>query len=78
MHELVTCSIIKTEQYVAYNEAEKKIETGGEVPVMSDYYMQLHGIDYQLTKDFYPINEAIRKAIETVLHYYAYRKAGER
>jgi uncharacterized protein len=73
MHELVTCSIIKTEQSDAYNEAERKIEEGGEVPVMSDYYMQLHGIDYELTKDFYPINEAMRKAVETVLHYYAYR-----
>jgi len=42
MHELVTCSIIKTEQAVAYESAEQKIEDGGEVPVMSDYYMQLH------------------------------------
>ncbi|NOT77024.1 MAG: YkgJ family cysteine cluster protein [Cyclobacteriaceae bacterium] len=73
MHELVTCSIIKTEQAVAYNEAEKIIEDGGEVPVMSEYYMQLHSIDYLLTKDFYPINQAILKAIETVMHYYAYR-----
>ncbi len=73
MHELVTCSIIKTEQTTAYQEAERKIETRSEVPVMSDYYMQLHGIDYLLTKDFYPINEAIRKAIEAVLHYYSYR-----
>jgi hypothetical protein len=35
--------------------------------------MQLHAIDIDLTRDFYPINKAIRKAIETVLHYYAYR-----
>jgi len=35
--------------------------------------MQLHSIDMELTKDFYPINIAIGKAIEEVLHYYAYR-----
>ena len=71
--ELVTCQIIKTEQAGAYREAEKKIESGASVPVMSDYYMQLHGIDFELTKDFYPINQAIRKAIEVVMQYYAYR-----
>jgi len=45
----------------------------GRGAVMSDYYMQLHSIDYLLTKEFYPINEAMKKAIETVLHHYAYR-----
>ncbi len=72
-HELVTCSIIKNEQAEAYMMAEQKIESGGEVPVMTDYYMQLHGIDDMMTKDFYPINEAMRKAIEVVMHYYSYR-----
>jgi len=71
--ELVTCQIIKTEQSTAYAQAEVKIESGEEVPVMSQYYMQLHAIDFELTRDFYPINVAIRKAVETVLHYYAYR-----
>lgn len=72
-HELVTCQIIKTEQADAYQRAEQKIGGGAEVPVMSDYYMRLHGIDLDLTKDFYPINQAIQKAVETVLQYYAYR-----
>lgn len=72
-HELITCQLIKTEQSVAYLQAEEKIEAGSEVPVMSDYYMQLHGIDFELTKDFYPINQAMLKAVETVLQYYAYR-----
>ena len=72
-HELVTCQIIKTEQSAAYEVAEAIIEGGGPVPVMSDYYMQLCGIDIDLTKDFYPINRAIQKALETVLHYYSYR-----
>ena len=71
--ELVTCQIIKTEQSQAYETAEQKIENAGEVPVMSDFYMQLHGIDPDLTREFYPINVAIRKAIETVRQYYAYR-----
>ncbi len=71
--ELITCQIIKTEQALAFSETEKKIEAGLDVPVMNEYYMQLASIDFDLSRDFYPINIAVRKAIETVMHYYAYR-----
>jgi uncharacterized protein len=70
--ELVTCQIIKTEQ-PAFVTAQKEIANEASVPVMSNYYMQLHAIDPTLARDFYPINTAIKKALETVLHYYAYR-----
>jgi len=71
--ELITCQIIKTEQSENYQLAVAQIASGNEVPMMNQYYMQLHGIDMDLTKDFYPINEAIKRAIETVMSYYAYR-----
>ncbi|MFZ5999561.1 MAG: YkgJ family cysteine cluster protein [Bacteroidota bacterium] len=71
--ELVTCQIIKTEQKEAYEKAAIEIAGEGSVPVMSQFYMQLHAIDFELTREFYPINQAIRKAVETVLQYYAYR-----
>jgi uncharacterized protein len=71
--ELITCQLIKTEQKQWFDEAEMKIGQGLEVPIMSNYYMQLHAIDFELTREFYPINKAISKAIETVLQYYAYR-----
>jgi uncharacterized protein len=71
--ELITCQIIKTEQQGAYEMASEKITDSSPIPVMSHYYMQLHAIDAELARDFYPINQAIRKALETVLHYYAYR-----
>ena len=74
--ELVTCQIIKTEQSVAYETAARKIETGElAVPVMNEFYMQLRSVDPDLGQEFYPINRAIRKAIEQVLHYFAYRNA---
>ena len=71
--ELVTCQVIKSEQAVAYSGTVAKIKNGAQVPVMNQYYMRLHAIDADLAREFYPINEAIRRAIETVLHYYAYR-----
>lgn len=71
--ELVTCQIIKTEQADAFAKATAEIDNGLPVPVMNQFYMQLHGIDFELTQTFYPINLAIKKAIETVLQYYSYR-----
>lgn len=71
--ELVTCQVIKTEQAVEYEGAVKFIGESGDVPVMSNYYMQLHAIDPDMTTEFYPINVAIRKALENVMHYFAYR-----
>jgi Fe-S-cluster containining protein len=71
--ELVTCAIIKSEQAAAFTQAEKEIEGGLPVPVMSQYYFQLMAIDADLSREFYPINVALRKAIEAVMHYYAYR-----
>jgi uncharacterized protein len=72
--ELVTCEIIKTEQKDRYEEAVSEIENNQlEVPLMHSYYLQLTAIDLELTRDFYPINQAIKRAIETVLAYYAYR-----
>ncbi|MBL7849518.1 MAG: YkgJ family cysteine cluster protein [Cyclobacteriaceae bacterium] len=72
--ELVTCAIIKSEQTEAFTSAEERIEGGLPVPIMSQYYFQLMAIDNDLSREFYPINTAIRKAIETVMHYYAYRE----
>lgn len=71
--EFVSCQTIKTEQADLYTEAMQKIVKGELVPVMNHYYMRLWAIDRDLARDFYPINEAIKRAIETVLHYYAYR-----
>ena len=72
--ELVTCQVIKTEQEGAYTTATQKIEGGAEIPVMSHYYMKLHAVDPDLAREFYPINQAIKRALETVLQYYAYRE----
>lgn len=71
--ELVTCQIIKEENPLNFNLAVEKIETGSEIPVMNQHYMRLHAIDFELAREFFPINEAIKRAIEVILHYHAYR-----
>lgn len=72
--EYVTCQIIKTEQTQNYQQAADKVsQNTGDIPMMNQYYMQLHAIDMELTRNFYPINEAIKRALEAVLAWYAYR-----
>ena len=72
--ELVTCQVIKSEQMANYEAAATKITGGADVPVMNQYYMRLHAIDFELTREFFPINEAIKRAIEVILHHYAYQE----
>ena len=71
--ELVTCQVIKEGQAEEFSQAVEKIERGSQVPVMNQHYMRLHGIDPDLSREFFPINEAIKRAIEVILHYHAYR-----
>lgn len=70
---LNTCKIIKENQQENYNNTEEAISKGLYVPVFSDYYMRLTQIDRRLGITLLPINEALKMAIEEVLHYYAYR-----
>lgn len=75
--ELVTCKLIKEQQEGNYTRTVNELKAGKKIPVMSEYYSQMAGIDHNLV-DFYPINQAMVKALETVLHYYAYRKRKKR
>lgn len=68
MRELVTCTIIKTDQAAAVEGAPLDV-----APLISDYYWQLHAIDPDRARQRLPIRQAIRQALEEVAHYYAYR-----
>ncbi len=72
--ELITCQTIKTEQKEKLANAMTLLSEGGDVPVASAYYTRLRAIDDALARDLYPINVAIRKALETVLNYHIYRR----
>jgi Fe-S-cluster containining protein len=71
--ELVTCKLLKTEREEHYQLALSNIKEGKKVPIMTEYYSRMASIDPSLNT-FYPINTAMQKALEVVLHYYTYRK----
>jgi Fe-S-cluster containining protein len=75
--ELVTCKFIKQEQADDYGRLVEDLKAGKKIPVMSEYYTRLTSIDPTLA-EFYPINLAIQKALEVVMHYYAYRRRKKR
>lgn len=70
---LATCKIIKENQQENYLNTVEAISNGLYVPIFSDYYMNLSQIDYRLGTLILPINQALKRAIEEVLQYYAYR-----
>ncbi|MEQ6121751.1 YkgJ family cysteine cluster protein [Reichenbachiella sp. MALMAid0571] len=70
---LATCKIIKEGQAENYGKVAGLISQKMYVPVFSDYYMRLAQIDFKMGNAFLPINQALKRAIEEVLHYYAYR-----
>lgn len=70
---LATCRLIKESQAEFYEQTVTAIQQGLEVPIFTDYYQKLYQIDMQLGSELLPVNEAIRSALETVLHHYAYR-----
>lgn len=70
---LATCKIIKEEQHRNFIKAEEAINKQTAVPIFSDYYMQLAQIDLRMGVTMLPINEALKIAVEEVLHYFAYR-----
>lgn len=70
--EMITCSVIKEEQSTDFQRAEEKINAGGEIPVAADYYSRLRGIDPGLGTQLFPINQAIRTALETVDSFFYY------
>ena len=73
--QLVTCLPIKTEQAQQVEMANNQIAAGGKVPMMNNYYMRLHGIDMELARTHFPINQAMQYALEYVVNYYTYRTA---
>lgn len=70
---IATCNIIKEGQTTNFDSATKSINSGLNVPIFTEYYMQLSQIDFNLGNIFLPINKAMKTSLETVLHYYAYR-----
>jgi len=69
----MSCKTIKSEQSENFTKASDLVLQGELVPLMTQYYMQLRGIDFELANEYFPVNEAIKRAIEVILHYYAYR-----
>ena len=74
--ELLICKKIKEEKKEAYDTAAVAINSEMDVPLSADYYTRLYNIDFFLTQEQLPINQAIRKSIEEVLRYFFYSEEG--
>ena len=71
--EILTCSIIKEEQTGSFQNASDAVNAELNIPMATDYYTRLSGIDPDLGGALLPINQAIHRALEVVVSYYHYR-----
>ncbi|HEX7584525.1 MAG TPA: YkgJ family cysteine cluster protein [Prolixibacteraceae bacterium] len=65
-----TCTHMKAEFPVEFKRTMERINSGMNIPVVTDFYYQIYFIDPQMANDYNPINVSIRKAIEKVAYYY--------
>ncbi len=72
----MTCRIIKNNFKEKIQFIEEKLENSAyKIPMMSEYYRRLSDIDYGMAFRFYPVNLAIKLAIEKVLFYMNYKRS---
>jgi len=70
---LVTCKLIKESQATIVEKINNDLKKGKKIPVISQYYEKVRLVDYNLSDQLYPINTAIKKALEYVAMYFYYR-----
>lgn len=66
-----TCSYMKDKYPQEFKSTLERINSGMEIPMVTDFYYQIYFIDNYMANDYNPINVSIRKAIEKVAYYYA-------
>ena len=65
-----TCAHMKNEFQEEFKRSMEQINSGMNIPVVTDFYYQIYFIDSLMANDYNPINVSIRKAIEKVAYYY--------
>lgn len=69
---ILACKDIKAEHHEAIEQIGKHAKQGLKVPMANNYHTQLSDIDYNLSMNQYPINEATRLAIEMTMNHFHY------
>lgn len=68
------CRILKQNCPEVVKSASERLKNGGRIPVISKFYRRLATIDPVSGNEFMPLNQAIKKALETVYLHYYYRE----
>lgn len=71
--DLIICKILKNEKSEKFAEASVRINSDLAIPLASRYYQLIEEIDSSLAQQ-YPINTAIRLAMETVWRFKNYHE----
>ena len=73
IRNIATCKKIKEAMPELFQKANTGIQNGDKIPGITNYYSKLQAIDLNIGGKMYPINQAIKWAIETVALYFYYK-----
>ena len=74
LKELIICKVLKEQKSDQYLRATQAVQEDLEIPLAASYYGRLGDIDAHLSQT-YPINQAIRIALELVLQFKFYEES---
>ncbi len=74
LKELIICKVLKEQKSDQYHRATQAVQEDLEIPLAASYYGRLSDIDAHLSQT-YPINQAIRIALELVLQFKFYEES---
>ncbi|MDO9577916.1 MAG: YkgJ family cysteine cluster protein [Candidatus Cloacimonadales bacterium] len=62
--QLLTCKIIKQQSKIEFDKATSQLSEGLKAPIARDFAMRIYAIDPFRGKEFLPVNQAIKIALE--------------
>ncbi|PSL02899.1 YkgJ family cysteine cluster protein [Cecembia rubra] len=75
--EIITCKKLKEGKKSEFEAATRLVNDNLPIPSSTGVYGELYNIDFQLTSQQFPINQAIKKAVDLVLTYKFYSENQE-
>ncbi|MFP4527011.1 MAG: YkgJ family cysteine cluster protein [Candidatus Kapaibacterium sp.] len=71
--QLAACRVVKERDPDQYQKIYAEILAGAKAPLFINYYLALYTIDPAMSREYFPLRQAILNALSYVAFYYSFR-----